>query len=119
VDQAHPPRAGDGAAVNAAIPETWFTTLAALRVEIHTSHRNVRSQRVTERCGFVLEGRLRDFDREPSGELRDEMLGGQKPQKKPLPKLSSRSSRTQPFTPVRSLRRKVQVVPSVLRVKQK
>jgi RimJ/RimL family protein N-acetyltransferase len=60
----------------AALTELAFTTLAAVRVEIHTSHRNLRSQRVAERCGFVLEGRLRDFGREPSGELRDEMIYG-------------------------------------------
>ncbi len=59
-----------------ALTELAFTTLAAVRVEIHTSHRNLRSQRVAERCGFVLEGRLRDFGREPSGELRDEMIYG-------------------------------------------
>jgi RimJ/RimL family protein N-acetyltransferase len=49
-------------------------TLGAKRVEIHCSHRNVRSQRVAERCGFVLEARLRDFGREPDGELRDELI---------------------------------------------
>ncbi|MEO7731007.1 MAG: GNAT family N-acetyltransferase [Kofleriaceae bacterium] len=59
-----------------ALTQLAFTTLAAVRVEIHTSHRNVRSQRVAERCGFVLEGRLRAFGREPSGELRDEMIYG-------------------------------------------
>lgn len=59
-----------------ALTELAFTTLAAVRVEIHTSHRNLRSQHVAERCGFVLEGRLRDFGREPSGELRDEMIYG-------------------------------------------
>jgi len=59
-----------------ALTQFAFTTLAAVRVEIHTSHRNVRSQRVAERCGFVLEGRLRDFAREPNGELRDEMIYG-------------------------------------------
>jgi ribosomal-protein-serine acetyltransferase len=59
-----------------ALTQFAFTTLAAVRVEIHTSHRNLRSQRVAERCGFVLEGRLRDFGREPSGELRDEMIYG-------------------------------------------
>jgi RimJ/RimL family protein N-acetyltransferase len=51
-----------------------FRTLAAARVEIHCSHRNVRSQKVAERCGFVLEGRLRNHGREPTGELRDIMV---------------------------------------------
>ena len=49
-------------------------TLAAQRVEIHCSHRNTRSQRVAERCGFVLDGRLRNHGREPSGELRDMLV---------------------------------------------
>jgi RimJ/RimL family protein N-acetyltransferase len=49
-------------------------TLAAERVEIHCSHRNVRSQKVAERCGFVLEGRLRNHGREPTGDLRDMMI---------------------------------------------
>jgi RimJ/RimL family protein N-acetyltransferase len=48
--------------------------LAAARVEIHCSHRNERSQRVAERCGFVLEARLRNHGRDPSGELRDQMV---------------------------------------------
>ena len=51
-----------------------FDTLAAKRVEIRCSHRNVRSQRVAERCGFALEARLRDFGRECNGELHDEMI---------------------------------------------
>ncbi|HSR98385.1 MAG TPA: GNAT family N-acetyltransferase [Kofleriaceae bacterium] len=48
--------------------------LGAQRVEIHCSHRNVRSQRVAERCGYVLEGRLRNRLREPDGELRDTLI---------------------------------------------
>lgn len=51
-----------------------FRTLEAERVEIHCSHRNVRSQKVAERCGFVLEGRLRNHGREPTGDLRDMMI---------------------------------------------
>ncbi|MGH2900558.1 MAG: GNAT family N-acetyltransferase, partial [Solirubrobacteraceae bacterium] len=51
-----------------------LATLAAQRVEIHCSHRNARSQRVAERCGFVLEARLRNHLREPDGELRDTMI---------------------------------------------
>ena len=51
-----------------------IATLGAQRVEIHCSHRNTRSQRVAERCGFVLEGRLRNRLREPDGELRDTMI---------------------------------------------
>jgi RimJ/RimL family protein N-acetyltransferase len=51
-----------------------FRTLHAERVEIHCSHRNERSQRVAERCGFLLDGRLRNHGREATGELRDTMV---------------------------------------------
>jgi len=51
-----------------------FATLAAQRVEIHCSHRNERSQRVAERCGYVLEARLRNHGRETTGELRDKLV---------------------------------------------
>lgn len=43
--------------------------LGAARIEIHCSQRNVRSQRVAERCGYLREGTLRNHRREPSGEL--------------------------------------------------
>ena len=48
--------------------------LEAERVEIHCSHRNERSQKVATRCGFTLEGRLRNHGRETTGELRDMMV---------------------------------------------
>jgi len=51
-----------------------LAALGAQRVEIHCSHRNERSQRVAERCGFQLDGRLRNHGRDPSGELRDMMI---------------------------------------------
>jgi RimJ/RimL family protein N-acetyltransferase len=51
-----------------------FRMLEAERVEIHCSHRNERSQKVATRCGFTLEGRLRNHGREPTGELRDMMV---------------------------------------------
>jgi RimJ/RimL family protein N-acetyltransferase len=51
-----------------------FRALKAERVEIHCSHRNARSQRVAEGCRFVLDGRLRNQGREPTGELRDTMV---------------------------------------------
>jgi RimJ/RimL family protein N-acetyltransferase len=51
-----------------------FATLGAQRVEIHCSHRNLRSQRVAERCGYVLEARLRNHGRETTGELRDKLV---------------------------------------------
>jgi len=58
----------------AALTRFAFATLGARRVEIHCSHRNLRSQRVAERCGYVLEGRLRNHGREATGELRDTMV---------------------------------------------
>jgi len=57
-----------------ALTRLAFGTLGAERVEIHCGHRNVRSQRVAERCGFVLEGRLRNHRRETTGELRDTLV---------------------------------------------
>lgn len=48
--------------------------LGAQRVEIHCSHRNERSQRVAERCGFALDARLRNHAREPDGALRDTLV---------------------------------------------
>jgi RimJ/RimL family protein N-acetyltransferase len=54
-----------------ALARLAFGTLGAGRVEIHCGHRNERSRRVAERCGFVLEARLRDHGRETWGELRD------------------------------------------------
>ena len=60
-------------AVNA-LTRFAFRMLKAERVEIHCSHRNERSQRVAERCGFSLEGRLRNHVREPTGELRDTLV---------------------------------------------
>jgi RimJ/RimL family protein N-acetyltransferase len=51
-----------------------FGPLRAARVEIHCSHHNLRSQRVAERCGFVLEARLRNHGRDPGGAMRDEMI---------------------------------------------
>jgi RimJ/RimL family protein N-acetyltransferase len=57
-----------------ALTRLAFETLRARRVEIHCSHRHQRSQRVAERCGFVLEGRLRNHRRETTGELRDTLV---------------------------------------------
>jgi RimJ/RimL family protein N-acetyltransferase len=57
-----------------ALTRLAFGTLGANRIELHFSHRNVRSRRVAERCGFVLEGRQRNQRREPTGELRDTLV---------------------------------------------
>lgn len=57
-----------------ALTQLAFGALGAQRVAIHCGHRNVRSQRVAERCGFVLEGRLRNQCRETTGDLRDTLV---------------------------------------------
>ena len=57
-----------------ALSDFAFAKLGAKRVEIRCSHRNTRSQRVAERCGFTLEARLRNEAREPDGELRDTLI---------------------------------------------
>ena len=57
-----------------ALTHLAFTRMRAERVEIHCSHRNERSRKVAERCGFTFEGRLRNHGREASGELRDTLV---------------------------------------------
>jgi ribosomal-protein-alanine N-acetyltransferase len=42
-----------------------FVNLGAQRVSLHCSDTNVRSRRVAERCGFVLEGHIRENKRNP------------------------------------------------------
>ena len=51
-----------------------FRDLAAARVELHCDAENEKSRRVAERCGFVLEGCLRNHSRGPTGELRDTVV---------------------------------------------
>lgn len=47
-----------------------FDTLRARRVEIRMDDTNARSRAVAERCGFTLEGILRDDGLTPQGEVR-------------------------------------------------
>lgn len=54
-----------------AIAAMAFGTLAARRVEIRCDAGNARSARVAERCGFTLEGTLRQDSETPRGEPRD------------------------------------------------
>ncbi|WP_028768399.1 GNAT family N-acetyltransferase [Shewanella fidelis] len=50
--------------------ETYaFNELGANRVEIKAAEHNLKSRTVAERCGYVLEGVLRNDRRLPSGEL--------------------------------------------------
>jgi RimJ/RimL family protein N-acetyltransferase len=53
-----------------------FQDLHAHRVSIHCSEENPRSQRVAERCGFVLEGRNRENHRAPDGHLENSLHYG-------------------------------------------
>jgi RimJ/RimL family protein N-acetyltransferase len=46
-------------------------TLKVPRIEIRTDARNVKSRSVAERAGFLLEGVLRNDDRDSLGKLRD------------------------------------------------
>jgi RimJ/RimL family protein N-acetyltransferase len=48
-----------------------FDTMQAERVSIQCDARNQRSKRVAERQGYVFEGRLRNVQRDPSGNLID------------------------------------------------
>jgi RimJ/RimL family protein N-acetyltransferase len=48
--------------------------LGAMRLEICSDPRNLRSRGVAERCGFVLEGILRRNMRDPYGGLRDSCM---------------------------------------------
>ncbi len=54
-----------------AVTEYCMKHLGARRVELHTDDRNQRSWRVAERCGFELEGILRNERRAIDGSLND------------------------------------------------
>jgi RimJ/RimL family protein N-acetyltransferase len=51
-----------------------FDQLGAQRVELVVEDRNTASRRVAERCGFVLEGVLRNVARGPDGSLRNSCI---------------------------------------------
>lgn len=52
-----------------AVSRMLFAVLGARRVQIVCDENNVRSVRVAQACGFQYEGRMRQDDRLPSGEL--------------------------------------------------
>ena len=54
-----------------ALSEMAFSELGARRIEIRCDARNVRSANVAKRCGFTLEGTLKNFALGAAGELRD------------------------------------------------
>ena len=62
-------------AVNAILAVT-FDHMGAQRVSLRTDEANTRSHHVAQRCGFVLEGRIRRAHRAFDGSLTDEMLYG-------------------------------------------
>ncbi|MCL6509279.1 MAG: GNAT family N-acetyltransferase [Anaerolineae bacterium] len=64
---------GQGYATEAvnALTAFAFDALNARRLEIRADDRNVRSWRVAERCGFALEGILRQCELDNDGGLRD------------------------------------------------
>ncbi len=53
-----------------------FERLGAYRVSLHCNATNVRSARVAERCGFTLEGRIREDKRAPDGRFTDSLCYG-------------------------------------------
>ncbi|MNE94807.1 ribosomal-protein-L7/L12-serine acetyltransferase [compost metagenome] len=57
-----------------AITDYAVQELQANRIEIRCDSRNVQSVRVAERCGFTLEGILRNDKRDVEGLLRDTMI---------------------------------------------
>lgn len=66
-------RTGKGLMTEAVNAITAFAIhhLEANRIEIRCNKRNLASSRVAERCGFTLEGVLRNINQEESGELAD------------------------------------------------
>ena len=52
---------GMGTAALSALTEWGFGTLGMLRLQLYISTENVPSQRVAQRCGYVLEGVLRSM----------------------------------------------------------
>jgi RimJ/RimL family protein N-acetyltransferase len=63
----------------AALVHYAFTHVGAVRVELITDEANTASRRVAERCGFELEGTLRDERRAPDGSLRHTCIYARRP----------------------------------------
>jgi RimJ/RimL family protein N-acetyltransferase len=57
-----------------ALVEWALNQLGAQRVELVAEDRNVASRKVAERCGFALEGVLRNVMRGPDGSLRNSCI---------------------------------------------
>jgi ribosomal-protein-serine acetyltransferase len=57
-----------------AVERMCFELFKAARVEIRCGAQNMRSRRVAERAGYAFEGTLRNEERAPTGELRDQCV---------------------------------------------
>ena len=57
-----------------ALADYAFLHAQAVRIELITDELNLKSRRIAERCGFVLEGVLRHDRRAPDGALRNTCL---------------------------------------------
>ncbi|MDQ2684163.1 MAG: GNAT family N-acetyltransferase [Chloroflexota bacterium] len=69
-------KAGNGYITEAVavLTDFAFREFAAERIAIHCDPRNERSRAVAERCGYVLEGQLRNHQRTGNGGLRDTLI---------------------------------------------
>jgi RimJ/RimL family protein N-acetyltransferase len=74
-DVAHEGQGYVSEAVRAAL-DFIFTYFQAHRVRIRCDDTNMRSWKVAERCGFLLEGRLRENRRNPDGSFSTERVYG-------------------------------------------
>ena len=59
-----------------AILDMAFDHMGAHRISLRTDETNTRSRLVAQRCGFVLEGRIRDAHRHSDGSVTSELLYG-------------------------------------------
>lgn len=69
-------KTGNGYASEMASEISLFAlvVLGAKRIELITDEQNIGSRTVAERCGFQLEGVMRNFERSPDGGLRNNCL---------------------------------------------
>ncbi len=61
-----------------------FDELGAERIEIKCDPTNTKSVKVAERCGFHLEGELRNNEKSPSGELRNTLVYSMLPEERDI-----------------------------------
>ncbi len=68
-----------------ALTAAAFSILQANRIEIALDSLNLPSRRVAERCGYRLEGELRNHERSPGGSLRNTLVFALTPEDYPAP----------------------------------